>query len=322
MDPDASSSKEKISTADLYALVSRHLQIDWLGGRSGENNFLVPPGKGIGGTALLGHLNMIHPNQAQVLGSTECDYINKLKKNSRNDAHDVIFSPDTRVVIIAENLDVPQGFIDLADERGVPLWRTSANSYEAIAVLRYVFTNHLSETTVLHGVFLEVNGIGVLITGESRVGKSELALELISRGQRLIADDSPLFSRIGPDILNGTSPRVLQDLLEVRGLGILNIRMMYGDNSIKPNKYLKLIIHLTDFDDAYREKEDRLQGTHSERNVLGIKVPQITLPVAPGRNLAVLVEAAVRNHLLRAKGYNAADDLIARQQKQIAKQST
>ncbi len=322
MDLEATSAKEQITSSELFSQVSRHLHLEWLGGKSGENSILTPPSKSSGGTALLGHLNLIHPNQVQVLGSTECDYVNKLKKNSRNDAFEVIFSPHSRVVLIAENLDVPQGFIDLANERSVPLWRTSANSYESIAVLRYIFTNHLSETTVLHGVFLEVMGIGVLVTGESRVGKSELALELISRGHRLIADDSPLFSRIGPDILNGTSPRVLQDLLEVRGLGILNIRLMYGDNSIKQNKYLKLIIHLTDFNDAYREKEDRLQGTHSEREVLTIKIPEITLPVAPGRNLAVLVEAAVRTHLLRAKGYNAADDLIERQKKLIESQST
>jgi len=312
-----------LTTQDLFDEVDKHIRIDWLAGRGGSERLLHPPHRERGGGAsLLGHLNLIHPNQVQVLGSTECDYLGNLRKNSRTDAFELIFSESTQVIIIAEGLDIPKDFINMADERQVPLWRTPASSYDAIAILRYVFTNRLAEKTVEHGVFLEVLGIGLMITGESRVGKSELALELISRGHRLIADDAPLFARIAPDILNGTAPPVLQDFLEVRGLGVLNIRSMYGDNAIKLNKYLRLIIHLTDFDENYQKKENRLSGTTSERDILGLKMPVIHLPVAPGRNLAVLVEAAVRNHLLRIKGYNAAEELIQRQQRQIDLQNT
>jgi len=304
---------DTLSAQLLFEMFSSHQAIEWLGGKEGAEREFHPPHQKTGGTALLGHLNLIHTNQVQVLGTTECDYLNRLKKNSRDDAYEVIFSRDTQAIVIAENLDVPAEFINKANEYKLPLWRTAATSYESIAVLRYIFTNYLAESTVLHGVLLEVLGIGVLITGESRVGKSELALELITRGHRLIADDTPIFSRIAPDVINGTCPPILQDMLEVRGLGVLNIRAMYGDIAIKQNKYLRLIINLSDFNDAYREKEDRLEGTHSERKVLGLKIPEITVPVAPGRNLAVLVEAAVRNHLLRLKGYNAAEDLVDRQ---------
>jgi HPr kinase/phosphorylase len=314
--------EQSLTTQALFDEVSGHIRIEWLAGQKGRERQLHPPHRDSGSASLLGHLNLIHPNQVQVLGPTECDYLSRLRKNSRTDAYEQIFSKNTQAIIVAEDLKIPKGFRQMADDRQVPLWRTPSSSYDALSILRYVFTNRLAKKTVTHGVFLEVLGIGLMITGESRVGKSELALELISRGHRLIADDTPQFSRIAPDILNGTSPPILQDLLEVRGLGILNIRSMYGDNAIKTNKYLRLIIHLSDFDESYQAKEDRLTGTTSTTDILGLKVPVIHLPVAPGRNLAVLVEAAVRNHMLRIKGYNAAEDLIQRQQRQIEIQSS
>ena len=162
-------------------------------------------------------------------------------------------------------------------------------------------------------------GIGVLLTGESGVGKSELALELISRGHRLIADDAPEFSRVAPDTLSGECPEQLRDFLEVRGLGILNMRAMFGDNAIKNTKYLRLIMHLEAMNKKQSEQIDRLRGSRQLKNVLGVDVQQITIPVAPGRNLAVLVEIAVRNHILSYKGYNAAESFIQRQQEFINK---
>jgi HPr kinase/phosphorylase len=147
------------------------------------------------------------------------------------------------------------------------------------------------------------------------VGKSELALELISRGHRLVADDAPEFARIAPDILRGTCPHVLEDFLEVRGLGVLNIRAMYGDSAIKTSKYLRLVIALTHQANVNEADMDRLHGGRNVRLILGLEVPVIALPVAAGRNLAVMVEAAVRNHLLRLKGYYAGDDLAARQRR-------
>ncbi|RMG57532.1 MAG: HPr(Ser) kinase/phosphatase [Gammaproteobacteria bacterium] len=311
---------QQMTAAELFEELERRLACTWLAGSRGRDRPLRPPHLS-DNTALLGHLNLIHPNQVQVLGSTEVRYLQGLRKNSREDALERLFHSGTQVILMAEGLEPPEDFVERAEVEGLPIWQTAVSSYDAIAMLRHVFTNRLAEKTVVHGVFLEVLGIGLLITGESRVGKSELALELITRGHRLVADDSPQFARIAPDILNGTAPPILQDLLEVRGLGVLNIRAMYGDNAIKMNKYLRLVIHLADFDAQYARNEDRLQGNLSVREILGIAVPQITLPVAPGRNLAVLVEAAVRNHLLRSSGYNAADDLIARQERQIAEQT-
>jgi HPr kinase/phosphorylase len=168
---------------------------------------------------------------------------------------------------------------------------------------------------------MEVLGTGVLITGESSVGKSELALELITRGHRLVADDAPEFTKSGPDVLDGRSPAVLQGFMEVRGLGVLNIREMYGDNAIKSNKYLRLIIHMERMSDENSSQFNRLTGQTKMRSLLNVDIPVIVVPVAPGRNLAVIVEAAVRNHILRNNGYDASEQLIERQQQAISDNS-
>ncbi len=164
---------------------------------------------------------------------------------------------------------------------------------------------------------MEVLGNGVLITGDSSVGKSELALELISRSHRLVADDAPEFTQISPDIIEGRSPSMLQGFMEVRGLGVLNIREMYGDNAIKINKYLRLIIHLEKMEKNNQNNFDRLKGHNKVQKILNVEIPVTVVPVAPGRNLAVIVEAAVRNHMLRNNGYDASQQLIDLQQQAI-----
>ena len=212
--------------------------------------------------------------------------------------------------------------IDHANKYHIPLLSCKTESNEVIDIARFYLHNIFSEKEVMHGVFMEVLGTGVLITGESSVGKSELALALISRGHRLVADDAPEFTRTGPDILDGRSPGVLKDFLEVRGLGILNIRDMYGDNALKSNKYLRLVIHLKRLSEKDYAQLDRLQGGRETRSILGIDIPQILIPVAPGRNIAVLVEAAVRNHILGTSGNNATQKFIELQQQAINNQSS
>lgn len=165
----------------------------------------------------------------------------------------------------------------------------------------------------IHGVFMEIFGVGVLLTGAPAVGKSELALELISRGHRLVADDAPEFTSLGPDGIDGGCPAVLQDFLEVRGLGILDVRAMFGEAAIKRHKRLGLIVHLVRPDDPELPAPDRLGGSRRTRAILDAHIPEITLPIAVGHNLAVLVEAACRDHLLRREGY-AGDEAFARRQ--------
>ncbi len=160
-------------------------------------------------------------------------------------------------------------------------------------------------------------GTGVLITGESSIGKSELALELLTRGHRLIADDATEFARITPDTLLGTCPDMLRDFLEVRGLGILNVRAMFGASAIKESRNLRLVIRLQEMEDA--NQIDRLHGSRRMTSIQGISIPEVTLPVGPGRNLAVLLEAAVRNHILIINGYDGSQAFIERQKERLEK---
>ena len=265
---------------------------------------------------LVGYFNLIHSNQAQVLGRVESNYLQSLGDQERHKAYQRLFGSGTIAIFFTDCLMPPLELKNFVDEYKIPIFCSDLSSTEVITHLRYFLSRALADKVILHGVFMEVISLGVMLTGESGLGKSELALELVTRGHRLIADDAPEFMRIAPDIVVGSCPLVLRDFLEVRGLGVLNIREMYGDSAIKFSKYLRLIIHLTAMQ-SIPKSEDRLATPQLTKNVLGLEIPVIRLPVAAGRNLAVMTEAAVRNHLLMLKSYNAADDFIERQQRSI-----
>jgi HPr kinase/phosphorylase len=304
---------EPLSVQMLFEDLVTRLHLQWIAGRAGALRAFKQSSTAQGNPGLVGHFNMIHANQAQVLGNTELSYLGALREISRQDVCEQLFKSDPVVVLLADGCTVPDEFVRLAEHYQTPLMQSVVSSNDLINDLRYYFTHKLAARITLHGVFMEVLSIGVLLTGDSGVGKSELALELITRGHRLVADDAPEFARIAPDIISGACPALIQDFLEVRGLGVLNIRAMYGDSTIKKGKYLRLIVHLKQVRQSDTAFEDRLQYESRSRNVLGLDIPVFTLPVAPGRNLAVLVEAAVRNHLLRLNGYHAGEDLSARQ---------
>ncbi|HFD92473.1 MAG TPA: HPr kinase/phosphorylase [Gammaproteobacteria bacterium] len=302
-------------TADSLFRVHHHrLALRWTAGREGaQRQVQMGTDSGAPAGAWVGHLNLIHPNRVQVLGEAELRYLEALGKNSHADAIKQLFAGHPAAVIIADGQPVPREFTQQADDSATPLFATPLPAHKVVTHLHYYITHHLADKITLHGVFMEILGIGVLITGESGIGKSELALELINRGHRLVADDAPEFARIAPDTLNGRCPSALQEFLEVRGLGVLNIRAMFGDSAIKPSKNLRLIIHLERMDDEALRTIDRLQGSRQTRTVLEVEVPQVTLPVAPGHNLAVLAEGAARNHILALGGYDAAEVFMARQ---------
>jgi HPr kinase/phosphorylase len=264
--------------------------------------------------ALVGPLNLVHPNRIQVLGPAERHYWGEQTDVERNRMLAQLFRPDLYGLVFTDGLDPLPELVARARLEGVPLLRAQAPVARVIRSLRHHLERALAARVVLHGVFLDVLGVGVLLSGASSVGKSELALELISRGHSLVADDAPEFSRPVPDAVEGESPPVIQDFLEVSGMGVLNIRAMYGDAAIRHTKRLQLIIHLEPLTRELRRQLDRLNGNFSMTEVLGVDVATITLPVAPGRNLAVMVEAGVRNFLLARRGYSAATELMERQE--------
>lgn len=308
-----------LTIRDFIQSHGERLGLVWEAGQDAENRHFQNENI-ITGVPIAGYLNLVKPNQVQVLGPEEVKYLKQLKDNSHKDAMSRLFKCEPAMIVfagISNKDDIADEFIETANKTKTPLLYSPLASNQLTELLQYHLARLLGDSKIMHGVFMEVMGIGVLLTGPSGIGKSELALELISRGHRLIADDAPEFKRSAPDTIRGRSPALLKDFLEVRGLGILNVRAMFGDASIVETKRLRLIVHIDTISDDTLWEIDRIGGTQRKKNVLDVEITEVQIPVAPGRNVAVIIEAAVRNHVLYLNGYNAADDFINRQQKLI-----
>lgn len=303
----------RISAHELFEQLRERLGLRWLAGQTGENRVLEAVDTVARRPSLAGYLNAIYPNKVQILGSEELSWLDGLDSRLRWETIQKIVSFRPLALVVSKSQPCPEDLRQAAEETDTPLWDSPCRGHELLNHLQYHLARKLAPRVTLHGVFMEIYSIGVLITGESGSGKSELALELVTRGHRLVADDAPEFTQIAPDVLDGTCPELLQDLLEVRGLGVLSVRQMFGDTAVKTNKYLRLIVHLTK---PHLEPQpsgiERILGDLGSRRVLDLDVPMITLPVMPGRNLAVLAEAATRAHILRAKGVDPATAFMAR----------
>ncbi len=308
-----------ISVSQLYQDMRRNLKLTWVAGLAGGNNLLSSETVSKPSLALIGHLNFVHPNRVQVLGCAEMDYLRSLKSKSLEQAIANLFSTDLAAVIVANGENPPQELNVAADTHNTPLFTSPMISPSLMDVLSHYLAQAVAESVSFHGVFMEVQGFGVLIKGEAAIGKSELALELVSRGHRLVADDIVDFFKISPARIEGRCPPLLQDFLEVRGLGILNIRELYGDNAVKPTKPLDLIIQLEMADKLQPQLLDRLNTISQLEKVLGVKVTKMQIPVAAGRNIAVLVEAAVRNYMLQLRGVNSTKQFMQRHNRELKK---
>ncbi|UOO89291.1 HPr(Ser) kinase/phosphatase [Vitreoscilla massiliensis] len=300
-----------ISVRRLYQDNQSKLKLAWAAGTAGiDNRISIEADKPL--LALVGHLNFIHPNQVQVLGSAEVKYLNDLEASKIRTSLNELFGKTIAVVIVANDLAVPFLLRDYCHTHNVPLLTSKLESPYLMDVLRIYLQRALAASTVMHGVFLDVFEVGVLLMGKSGLGKSELALELISRGHGLVADDAVEIYRIGPETLEGRCPPVLRDFLEVRGLGVLNIRAIFGETAIRPKKPLKLIINLVSADDQLMQSLDRLSIQSEKQDILNVHIRKVSIPVAAGRNLAVLVEAAVRNFILQSRGLDSTKQFIER----------
>ena len=303
----------RLSVQQLFDRRQERLGLAWVAGRTGAGRELTGEMLRKPGVGLISHLNLIHPQLVQIIGPPEADYLQKLEGAVRVQTAAHIVDGDTTCVIVCDNVPVPEALRSAAEALRTPLMTSTEPSQHVINVLRPFMQQELGEVTTLHGVFLDVLEIGVLITGESSIGKSELALELISRGHGLVADDVVELQQIGPETIQGRCPPMLRDFLEVRGLGVLNIRSIFGETAVRPRKVLRLLVHL-EMPVAGYETRDRLATRSGMQDILGVEIPTVTLAVAPGRNLAVLVEAAVRNHILITRGIDSTREFIRRQE--------
>lgn len=306
----------RVHDLTVDALFERHageLELEWISGRSGGCRALRTQESSSWPANLVGHLNLVRPHQVQVIGRAESSYLDALSRGEAGEVSARLFDAKPALIIIADGLKATKSVMTAAAETGTPLLSSRIASETVVQALQHDIARRFARRHVVHGVFIEVMGVGVLITGEAGLGKSELALELISRGHRLVADDSPEFYLTAPGILEGCCPPELQDFMEVRGLGIVNVRELFGDGSVKRDRNLGLIVRLLMLDGGGLSPEERLEGIRRMRKILDVAVPEYTLPVAPGRNLSVLVECTVRNHLLLKKGYDAAQQFAERQ---------
>ena len=307
-----------ISARELFDQLRERFQLRWVSGQKGESRTIQPDEHLARRPTLVGYLNIIYPNKLQIIGTEELRYLDALDSRQRWETVEKIIGYRPTALVVTRDQSVPNDLKEAAEESGTPIWVTPRRGNDFLTYAQYHLARALAPRLTLHGTYLEVYSIGVLIIGDSGVGKSELALELITRGARLIADDAPEFTLIAPDVLDGTCPEILQDLLEVRGLGVLDIREMFGHTAIKRNKYLRLIVELKSQDAIGATLGmERLQGIVEKRAILDVEVPKIVIPVAPGRNLAVLVEVAVRHFILRSKGIDPAQTFIDRQAHQM-----
>jgi HPr kinase/phosphorylase len=304
-----------ISIAHIFQDNQSRLDLRWEAGLEGRERTLHADGLIKPVMGQVGHMNFIHPFAIQLLGVAEMDYLSSLEVEAfEATVLKLLNNVDLAALIIANDRPIPPFMSMQCDALAVPLLSSPQPSPHIVDVLWYYLSRVLAEETTLHGVFLDVLETGVLITGQSTIGKSELALELITRGHGLIADDMVTVARISPDTVEGRCPAMLRDFLEVRGIGILNIRTIFGETAVRPRKVLSLIVHLEHYSEHQFAELDRLSMTAVYQEVLKVPVRKITLPVAAGRNLAVLVEAAVRNYLLQARGIDSTKEFIERQQ--------
>jgi HPr kinase/phosphorylase len=296
----------QVEVARLHDDNREALSLAWVAGRDGAS---AVRREAAASASLIGHLNLTHPNSIQVIGAYEAGTVDGFVER--------LIAASPAAVIVADGVPPPPALLEAATRAHTPLFTSPYPAARVIEKLSRYLGKALAETLERHGVFMDVLGLGVLITGESGVGKSELGLELISRGHGLVADDVVEISRIAANTLEGRCPPMLRDFLEVRGLGLLNIRTIFGETAVRPKMRLKLVAHLERPQPGGRDPAERLPLADMSEDVLGITVRKVVIPVAAGRNLAVLIEAAVRNHILQLRGVDSMAEFMARQKREL-----
>lgn len=303
-----------ISLIQLYEDNREKLLFSWLIGQQADRRIEIKLSNNYGAD-VVGHINIIHPERLQVLGQAEYEWAERIGERRFGQMFQDLLAAQPPAVIVADGLTPPELVREACTQSATPLILSPKPCSAVIDLLRIYLSARLADTVNMHGVFMDVLGMGVLITGDSGVGKSELALELISRGHGLVADDVVEMARIAPATIDGRCPGMLRDFLEVRGLGLLNIRTIFGETASRRKMRLKLIVHLQKT--ASITDAPRLPLDAQTQEVLGVPIRKVVIPVAAGRNLAVLLEAAVRNTILQLRGIDSMQDFMDRQQRMM-----
>jgi HPr kinase/phosphorylase len=292
------------------------LGLELVAGETGLDRPVSVPRVQKPGLALAGFVSQVRPERVQVLGSTELNYLSSLHPGQARRGLEGFLRVEPACVLITKGLDVPIDLLEVANEMRVPVLRTKLVSSVAIDRVQRYIEHALAPTASIHGVLVDVLGVGVMLLGKSGVGKSEAALELVMRGFRLVADDLVEVRRIAGEILVGSASELIKHHMEIRGLGIINIKDMFGVAAVRDSKKIELVLELVRWDE--NESPERLGLDEMSHDILGVAVPMLRVPVSPGRNVSSLIEVAARNRLLQVRGHHSAREFQERLDQALA----
>ncbi|MDQ6972375.1 MAG: HPr(Ser) kinase/phosphatase [Mariprofundaceae bacterium] len=290
----------RVSISELLEAQAEALKMKVLTGEAGLGRYIDHPRVEKPSLAFAGYLEKLNDYRLQVVGTSELGYLTSRPEAERKAAVDSVFDLRMAAVVVTYGMKIPDMMLEAARRTDTPLISTPLDSQSFMTNMMLYLSRRLAPLTYQHGVYMDIFGLGVLLTGASGIGKSEIALELISRGHRLIADDMVELSRVGTDVLVGRSPEALKYHMEIRGIGILNIRDLFGAAAITDAKRVGLVLEVVQWDDM--SEQMRLLGEDASTDMHEVRLPKALLPVRPGRSLAVLVEVAARNQLLKQRG--------------------
>ncbi|MFC4618581.1 HPr(Ser) kinase/phosphatase [Camelliibacillus cellulosilyticus] len=290
--------------------LEKPFQLDFISGEKGLDRPVTTSDISRPGLEMAGFFTYYPAERIQLLGRTELSFFHSLPKTERLDRMEKLCTIETPCIIVARDLDVPDELIEASKQSDVPVFRSKLKTTRLSGQLTNYLEARLAPMTAIHGVLVDVYGIGVLLTGASGVGKSETALELVKRGHRLVADDSVEIRQTGENELVGSPPDLIRHLLEIRGLGIIDVMTLFGAGAVRNYKKISMIIHLENWDP--KKMYDRLGLDEDRIKLVDTTLPKFTIPVRPGRNLAVIVEVAAMNYRLKRMGVNAAEQLTER----------
>ncbi|MFC4812176.1 HPr(Ser) kinase/phosphatase [Paenibacillus sp. GCM10023250] len=291
---------KKVKVSDLVS----QFQLEILGGEDGLKRSISLDDLSRPGLEMAGYFDYYPRERVQILGKTEITFMDTLSKQERIDRIERLFDDETPCFIITRGLDAPSELIEQANERQIPVLRSNTATTIFLSRITNFLERKLAPSATIHGVLVDVYGVGMLITGGSGIGKSETALELVKRGHRLVADDAVEIRQTSDNQLHGTAPELIRHLLEIRGLGIINVMTLFGAGAVRNNKRISVVIKLENW--QADKQYDRLGLDEETTRIIDTDVPIVTVPVRPGRNLAVIIEVAAMNFRLKRMGYNAA----------------
>lgn len=296
----------KVRTKDII----EKFQLELISGEEGISRPITTSDLSRPGLEMAGYFTHYPKERVQILGVTELSFFERLSKEEKIHRMEALCTEITPAIIISRDMEVPEELIEASKKSDVPVLRSPLKTTRLASRLTNFLESKLAPTTAVHGVLIDIYGVGVLITGKSGVGKSETALELVKRGHRLVADDCVEIRQEDRDTLIGNAPELIRHLLEIRGLGIIDVMTLFGAGAVRNYKRISLVIHLELWDP--KKQYDRLGLEEEKMKILDSELTKLTIPVRPGRNLAVIIEVAAMNYRLKQMGFNAAEQFTSK----------